>query len=75
MRKYWRHGFAKEGSKELLRYGLQDLDLQRIFAETMAINEASRATMASIGMSFERSSYEMIPGSEKGGVEDAITDK
>ncbi|KAK0646214.1 N-acetyltransferase GCN5 [Cercophora newfieldiana] len=77
VRKYWRQGLAKEGAKELLRYGFQDLGLHRVFAETMAINVASRATMASVGMRLERTFFEefeeMIPGSEEGEVEYAIT--
>jgi RimJ/RimL family protein N-acetyltransferase len=77
MRKYWRQGLAKEGARELLRYGFQDFGLQRVFAETMAVNQASRATMLSVGLRFERSFYEefeeMIPGSEEGEVEYAIT--
>lgn len=77
MKKYWRQGLAKEGGKELLRYGFQDLELQRVFAETMAINKASRATMSSIGLRYARTFHEvfdeMIPGSEEGEVEYAIT--
>jgi RimJ/RimL family protein N-acetyltransferase len=77
MRKYWRQGLAKEGAKELLRYGFQDIELQRVFAETMAINKASRATMSSVGLRYERTFHEefeeMIPGSEEGEVEYAIT--
>jgi len=77
MRKYWRQGLAKEGARELLRYGFEDLALQRVFAETMTVNQPSRATMSSVGMRFERTFYqefeEPIPGSEQGEVEYAIT--
>jgi len=77
MRKYWRQGIAKEGAQELLRYGFQDLGLERVFGETMAVNQASRATMKSVGMKFERRFHEefdeMIPGAEEGEVEYAIT--
>ena len=75
--RYWRQGFAGEGSRELLRYGFADLKLNRIFAETMAVNEASRATMASLGLTYVRTFYadwnEPIPGAEHGEVEYAIT--
>ena len=77
LRRYWRQGLASEGSRELLRYGFEDMALQRIFAQTMAANQPSRATMASIGMTFVRAFPgdfpEPLPGSEHGEVEYAIT--
>jgi RimJ/RimL family protein N-acetyltransferase len=77
LRRHWRQGLASEGARELLRYGFEDLGLQRIFAETMAVNAASRATMTSIGMHHERSFHqewdEPAPGAEFGEVEYAIT--
>lgn len=77
LRRYWRQGLASEGARELLRHGFEDLGLHRIFAETMAVNEASRATMASIGLRYVRTFTadwdEPIPGAEHGEVEYAIT--
>jgi RimJ/RimL family protein N-acetyltransferase len=77
LRRYWRQGLASEGSRELLRHGFTDLGLHRIFAETMAVNEASRATMTSVGMRYVRTFSadwdEPIPGAEHGEVEYAIT--
>jgi RimJ/RimL family protein N-acetyltransferase len=77
LRRYWRQGFASEGSRELLRHGFEDLGLDRIFAETMAVNQASRATMASIGLQYVRTFHlhwdEPLPGTEHGEVEYAIT--
>ena len=77
LRRHWRQGFAGEGSRELLRHGFEDLRLDRIFAETMAVNEASRATMASIGLRYVRTVQcdwdEPIPGVVHGEVEYAIT--
>ena len=35
LRRYWRQGLASEGSRELLRYGFEDMALQRI-RQTMA---------------------------------------
>jgi RimJ/RimL family protein N-acetyltransferase len=76
-RRHWRRGLAGEGARELLRHGFADLRLQRVFAETMAVNTASRATMASVGMRHVRTfSLELddpLPGSELGEVEYAIT--
>jgi hypothetical protein len=50
LRRWWRRGLASEGARELTRHGFEDLGLDRIFAETMAVNTASRATMASVGL-------------------------
>jgi len=77
LRRYWRKGLASEGARELIRHGFEDLGLTRIFAETMAVNVASRATMASIGMKHVRTFHahvdEPLPGSELGEVEYAIS--
>ncbi len=75
--RFWRRGLASEGARELLRHGFEDLGLQRVFAETMAVNAASRATMTSLGMrhvrTFHLEVHEPIPGSDQGEVEYAIT--
>jgi RimJ/RimL family protein N-acetyltransferase len=75
--RFWRQGLAGEGARELLRYGFEDLGLTRIYAETMAVNAASRATMHSVGLRYVRTVHrdwdEPIPGSEQGEVEYAIT--
>lgn len=51
---FWRQGLGKEGSRELLRYGFEDLKLDAIVAFTAAKNTASRATMASSGLKLIR---------------------
>jgi RimJ/RimL family protein N-acetyltransferase len=75
--RYWRRGLASEGARELVRHGFEDLGLTRIFAETMAVNAASRATMASIGLAYVRTFHldwdDPLPGAEHGEVEYAIT--
>jgi RimJ/RimL family protein N-acetyltransferase len=77
LRRFWRQGLASEGARELIRYGFEDLGLDRVFAETMAVNEASRATMAAVGLRHVRTFHldwdEPLPGSELGEVEYAIT--
>ncbi len=77
LRRYWRQGLASEGARELLRHGFEDLGLTRVFAETMAVNTASRATMNAIGMRYVRTFHadweEPLPGSDLGEVEYAIT--
>jgi RimJ/RimL family protein N-acetyltransferase len=77
LRRWWRQGLASEGSRELLRYGFEDVGLSRIFAQTLASNEGSRAVMTSIGMSYVRGfpadTQDPLPGIEDGEVEYAIT--
>ncbi|WP_229803843.1 GNAT family N-acetyltransferase [Planobispora rosea] len=77
LRRHWRRGLASEGARELIRHGFEDLGLTRVFAETMAVNTASRATMAAIGMQYVRTFHldweEPLPGSDLGEVEYAIT--
>lgn len=77
LRRFWRKGLASEGALELIRHGFENLGLSRIFAETMAVNAASRATMASVGMTYVRTFHleweEEIAGAEYGEVEYAIT--
>jgi RimJ/RimL family protein N-acetyltransferase len=75
--RHWRRGYASEGARELVRHGFEDLGLTRIFAQTMAVNQPSRATMASVGLTFVRAFAEEfdvpIPGHEHGEVEYDIT--
>ena len=75
LRKFWRRGYAGEGSRALIRYGFAELGLTRIFAQTLAVNTASRATMTSADLTFARAfgSSETIPGAEHGEVEYEIT--
>lgn len=77
LRRQWRTGLASEGARELIRHGFEDLGLTRIFAETMTLNTASRATMTAVGMQYVRTFHldweGPIPGSELGEVEYAIS--
>jgi RimJ/RimL family protein N-acetyltransferase len=73
LRRHWRQGYAREGALELIRYGFEDIGLSRIFAQTMAVNTPSRATMASVGMRYVRGfvadDEDEVPGYEQGEVE------
>jgi len=75
--RFWRQGLAKAGASELVRYGFEELGLKRIFAETMTVNGASRATMVAAGLRYEQTLFldfaETIPGAELGEVVYAIT--
>ncbi|TCP45072.1 RimJ/RimL family protein N-acetyltransferase [Tamaricihabitans halophyticus] len=79
LRRYWRQGLASEGGRALLGYGFDHCGLDRIFAETMAVNTGSRAVMESIGMRYVRGfqlaefEYSTMHGAEHGEVEYAIT--
>ena len=77
--RYWRRGYATEGARELIRYGFDVMGLTRVFAQTLAVNAPSRATMAAAGMTFARAFIsgdpyeELVPGAELGEVEYEIT--
>ena len=76
LQRRWRHGFAKEGCRELLRHAFDDLGLDRVFGLTMADNAASRATMVAVGMHRPESRSVVVEdggGSEHGEVEYEIT--
>jgi RimJ/RimL family protein N-acetyltransferase len=79
LRRHWRRGYATEGARELIRYGFEVVGLTRIFAQTLAVNAPSRATMAAAGLTFARAFIsgdpyeELVPGAELGEVEYAIT--
>jgi RimJ/RimL family protein N-acetyltransferase len=79
LRRHWRRGCASEGARELIRYGFDDLGLDRIFAQTMAANAASRATMSAAGLTYVRQFVsadpydDLVPGAEQGEVEYQIT--
>jgi RimJ/RimL family protein N-acetyltransferase len=79
LRRRWRRGYASEGARELLRYGFEEVRLDRIFAQTMAVNGPSRATMAAVGLTFTRAFISAEPyddpilGAEQGEVEYEVT--
>jgi len=73
----WGRGYATEGARALIRKGFTDLSLERIFAETMAVNIASRRVMEKAGLRYRRTFHadwpDKIPGDEHGDVEYALT--
>ena len=75
--RFWRQGLAAEGARELLRYGFEVAGLSRVFAETMAVNTASRAVMTSVGLEHVRTFHQdwpdQLPGAEHGEVEYEVT--
>ena len=50
---YWEKGYCTEAGQALLKYGFEELKLNRIFAHYMTNNPASGKVMRKIGMSYE----------------------
>jgi RimJ/RimL family protein N-acetyltransferase len=77
LRRHWRKGLASEGARELVRYGFEDVGLERIIAQTMSVNAGSRAVLERIGLTYVRtfttSFAEPVEGIEEGEVEYEIT--
>ncbi len=76
-RSAWGHGYATEGSRALIHKGFTDLAVERVTANTMAVNTRSRRVMVKSGLSFLRNFTgdwpEAIEGSEHGELEYALT--
>ncbi|HEX2130669.1 MAG TPA: GNAT family N-acetyltransferase [Actinophytocola sp.] len=67
----WGRGYATEGSRALLHYAFADRELNRVIAETMAVNAGSRRVMEKVGLRYECTyfpPFAPIPGSEHGEV-------
>jgi RimJ/RimL family protein N-acetyltransferase len=75
-RSAWGRGYATEGSRALIRSGFTEFGLRRIYAETMAVNLASRRVMEKSGLRYVRTFHlhfdNPIPGTEHGEVEYAL---
>jgi len=50
---YWGKGYCTEAAREMLRFGFEELDLNRIFAHYMGNNPASGRIMEKLGMKYE----------------------
>ncbi len=72
----WGRGLATEGSRALITKGFTDHGVRRVFAETMAVNVASRRVMEKSGLLFVRAFHQPWPfpidGDEHGDVEYAL---
>jgi RimJ/RimL family protein N-acetyltransferase len=72
----WGKGYATEGSRALVRKGFTEYGVQRVVAEAMAVNQASRRVMEKAGLKLVRTFHEPWPypidGDEFGGVEYAL---
>lgn len=69
----WRRGYATEGARALIHTGFSELGVQRVWAQTMAVNTASRRVMEKCGLSYVRTFHldfdDPLPGTEHGEVE------
>jgi RimJ/RimL family protein N-acetyltransferase len=76
-RSAWGKGYATEGSRALIRKAFTELDVQRVVAETMTVNTASRRVMEKAGLTHVRTFHQVWPdrieGDEHGDVEYALT--
>jgi RimJ/RimL family protein N-acetyltransferase len=73
----WGNGYATEGSRALMRKGFTELGVQRVIAQTMAVNTAFRRVMEKAGLAYVRTFHEdwpeSIEGVEHGEVDYALT--
>jgi RimJ/RimL family protein N-acetyltransferase len=70
-RAVWGMGYATEGARAMIDYGFEVMGLERIFAETMAVNAGSRRVMEKLGLRYRYTyfpPFAPIPGSEHGEV-------
>ena len=76
-RSAWGKGYASEGARALVRVAFQELGADRVFAETMMVNTASRRVMENAGLRLVRTFHadwpDKIEGDEHGDVEYALT--
>ncbi|GAA3770393.1 GNAT family N-acetyltransferase [Micromonospora maritima] len=72
-RSAWGHGLATEGARALVRHAFETVGVRRVWAQTMAVNDRSRAVLARAGLRWVRTFHltfdDPIPGTEHGEVE------
>lgn len=71
-RRHWHQGYATEGAAAVFDHGFGTVGLDSIWAETMAVNHASRRVMTRLGMGHVRTEHrtwaDPLPGAEYGEV-------
>jgi RimJ/RimL family protein N-acetyltransferase len=72
----WGKGYATEGSRALIGKGFTEFGVQRVVAETMTVNVASRRVMEKSGLKLVRTFHQPwldpMEGGQFGGVEYAL---
>ncbi|WP_410814596.1 GNAT family N-acetyltransferase [Micromonospora sp. 067-2] len=73
LRSAWGRGLATEACRALVRHAFDTVGVQRVWAETMTVNDRSRRVMAKAGLRYVRTFHlqwdDPIPGTEHGEVE------
>lgn len=73
----WRQGFASDGALALLEHAFDTVGVDRVWAETMAVNAGSRGVMHRIGMRHVRTYHphvdDPLPGADRGEVVYEVT--
>ena len=76
-RRHWGQGYATEGAAAVIHHGFATVEVGTVWAETMAVNRASRQVMAKLGMRHVRTDHrkwaDPLPGAEQGEVIYEIT--
>ncbi len=76
-RAHWGKGLATEGGRALVDRAFTDLGAERVTAETMSVNTASRRVMEKCGLRYVRTFHQHfddpLPGTEHGEVRYEIT--
>lgn len=74
----WGRGYATEGAEALLAHGFETVGLERVRAETMAVNTRSRAVLERLGMHVVQTWVgeweDPLPGWEQGEVVYLLTE-
>lgn len=50
---YWDQGFASEAAQRIVEFGLEELNLHRIWSAAISTNPASTKVMEKVGLSYE----------------------
>ncbi|MFD7898367.1 GNAT family N-acetyltransferase [Streptomyces sp. NPDC059743] len=76
-RSAWGHGYATEAARALVDKAFTELGTERVTAQTMTVNSASRRVLEKTGLRYVRTFFEEWPetieGSEQGDVAYALT--
>lgn len=56
--KFWKKGYATEGSQAIIAKGFQELSLKEIFAETAKSNLSSQNVMKKVGLTFAKEYFD-----------------
>lgn len=76
-REFWGQGLASEGCRALVRAAFTEIGVERVSADTMTVNKASRRVMEKAGLKFSHTFFaewpDVIEGSDQGDVRYAVS--